>query len=146
MSSTTTTLESSPTTVPGDSSAAVLTLANVLYEKRGAIAYVTVNRPKVLNALNTPTWKDLRTAFEHARDDDAVRGVILTGAGEKAFVAGADIAEIARINAIEAEQTSRYGQNVFRALETLRKPSVAAINGFALGGGLELAKIGRAHV
>ena len=72
MSSTTTTLESSPTTVPADSSAA-LTLANVLYEKRGAIAYVTVNRPKVLNALNTPTWKDLRTAFEHARDDDAVR-------------------------------------------------------------------------
>ena len=66
-----------------------------LYEKKDAIAYVTVNRPKVLNALNTPTWEDLRTAFEDAREDDAVRGVILTGAGDKAFIAGADIGELA---------------------------------------------------
>jgi enoyl-CoA hydratase/carnithine racemase len=138
MSSTTTTLESSPTTVPADSSAA-LTLANVLYEKRGAIAYVTVNRPKVLNALNTPTWKDLRSAFEHARDDDAVRGVILTGAGDKAFVAGADISELAHASAIDAERSSSSGQEVLDLVENLGKPVIAAINGFALGGGCETA-------
>src|SRR6516225_2945554 len=136
---TTTTLESSPATVPADSSAAVLTLANVLYEKRGAIAYVTVNRPKVLNALNTPTWKDLRTAFEHARDDDAVRGVILTGAGDKAFVAGADISELAHASAIDAERSSSSGQQVLDLVENLGKPVIAAINGFALGGGCETA-------
>jgi len=138
MSSTTTTLESSPTTVPAGSSAA-LTLANVLYEKRGAIAYVTVNRPKVLNALNTATWKDLRTAFEHARDDDAVRGVILTGAGDKAFVAGADISELAHASAIDAERSSSSGQEVLNLVENLGKPVIAAINGFALGGGCETA-------
>jgi len=139
MSSTTTTLESSPATVPADSSAAALTLANVLYEKRGAIAYVTVNRPKVLNALNTPTWKDLRTAFEHARDDAAVRGVILTGAGDKAFVAGADISELAHASAIDAERSSSSGQEVLDLVENLGKPVIAAINGFALGGGCETA-------
>ena len=85
-------------------------LANVLYEKKDAIAYVTVNRPKVLNALNTPTWADLRTAFEDARDDAAVRGVILTGAGDKAFIAGADISELAHATAIDAERSSRFGQ------------------------------------
>src|SRR5258708_2531663 len=79
-------------------------LANVLYEKRDAIAYVTVNRPKVLNALNTPTWKDLRTAFETARDDATVRGVILTGAGNKAFIAGADIGELAHLTAYERSE------------------------------------------
>src|SRR5215813_13470235 len=83
-------------------------LDNVLYEKRSGIAYVTLNRPKVLNALNTPTWKDLRAAFEDARDDDAVRGVILTGAGDKAFIAGADIGELAHDSAIEAERSSRF--------------------------------------
>jgi enoyl-CoA hydratase len=139
MSSTTTTLESSPKIVPADSSAAVLTLANVLYEKRDAIAYVTVNRPKVLNALNTLTWKDLRTAFEHARDDDAVRGVILTGAGDKAFVAGADISELAHASAIDAERSSSSGQEVLDLVENLGKPVIAAINGFALGGGCETA-------
>jgi len=77
--------------LPAGSTTASLGLTNVLYEKKGTIAYVTVNRPKVLNALNTPTWKDLRTAFEDARDDSVVRGVILTGAGDKAFIAGADI-------------------------------------------------------
>src|SRR5262249_40274517 len=112
MSSTTTTLASSPTTAPADSSTGVLTLANVLYDKRDAIAYVTINRPKVRNALNTPTWKDLRTAFEHARDDVTVRGVILTGAGDKAFVAGADIGELSHASAIVAEQSSRSGQEV----------------------------------
>jgi enoyl-CoA hydratase len=139
MTSTTPTLESSPATVPADSSPAVLTLANVLYEKRGATAYVTINRPKVLNALNTATWKDLRTAFEDARDDAAVRGVILTGAGDKAFVAGADISELAHASAIDAERSSRYGQEVLELVENLGKPVIAAINGFALGGGCETA-------
>ncbi|WP_426409734.1 enoyl-CoA hydratase-related protein [Bradyrhizobium ganzhouense] len=139
MSSTTTTLDSPPAAVPADPSAAALTLANVLYEKRGAVAYVTINRPKVLNALNTPTWKDLRTAFEHARDDDAVRGVILTGAGDKAFVAGADISELAHASAIDAERSSSSGQEVLDLVENLGKPVIAAINGFALGGGCETA-------
>jgi enoyl-CoA hydratase/carnithine racemase len=119
--------------------AAALNLANVLYEKKGAIAYVTVNRPKVLNALNTPTWKDLRTAFEDARDDTAIRGVILTGAGNKAFIAGADISELAHVAAFEAEQSSRFGQEVLDLIENLGKPVIAAINGFALGGGCETA-------
>jgi enoyl-CoA hydratase len=124
---------------PAASTTTALSLANVLYEKNGAIAYVTVNRPKVLNALNTPTWKDLRTAFEDARDDAAVRGVILTGAGDKAFIAGADISELAHVAAFEAEQSSRFGQEVLDLIENLGKPVVAAINGFALGGGCETA-------
>jgi enoyl-CoA hydratase/carnithine racemase len=139
MSSETATLTSSLAVAPNVSSTAALTLANVLYEKKGAIAYVTVNRPKVLNALNTPTWKDLRTAFEDARDDTAVRGVILTGAGDKAFIAGADISELAHVAAFEAEQSSRFGQEVLDLIENLGKPVVAAINGFALGGGCETA-------
>ena len=119
--------------------APALTLDNVLYEKRDGIAYVTINRPKVLNALNTPTWKDMRTAFEDARDDASVRGVILTGAGNKAFVAGADISELAHVAAFEAEQSSRLGQEVLDVIENLGKPVVAAVNGFALGGGCETA-------
>src|SRR5262247_647927 len=114
-------------------------LDHVLYEKRSGIAYVTLNRPRVLNALNTPTWKDFRTAFEDARDDDAVRGVILTGAGDKAFIAGADISELAHASAIDAERSSRFGQQVLDLIENLGKPVVAAINGFALGGGCETA-------
>ena len=116
-----------------------LNLANVLYETKGAIAYVTVNRPKVLNALNTPTWTDLRRAFEHARDDATIRGVILTGAGDKAFIAGADISELAKVTAFEAEQSSRFGQEVLDLIENLGKPVIAAVNGFALGGGCETA-------
>jgi enoyl-CoA hydratase len=139
MAPATATLTPSPTVVPAASPTAALTLANVLYEKRGAIAYVTVNRPKVLNALNTPTWNDLRTAFEDARDDASVRGVILTGAGNKAFIAGADISELAHVAAFEAAQSSRFGQEVLDLIENLGKPVVAAINGFALGGGCETA-------
>ncbi|MBM7043984.1 MULTISPECIES: enoyl-CoA hydratase-related protein [Rhizobium] len=116
-----------------------LTLANVLYEKKGGIAYVTVNRPKVLNALNTPTWSDLRKAFEDARDDAAIRGVILTGAGDRAFIAGADISELAQVSAFDAEQSSRFGQEVLDLIENLGKPVIAAVNGFALGGGCETA-------
>jgi enoyl-CoA hydratase/carnithine racemase len=138
MASPTATLATSPERAPTASRPPALTLANVLYEKKDAIAYVTVNRPKVLNALNTPTWKDLRTAFEDARDDGAVRGVILTGAG-KAFIAGADITELAHFAAFEAEQSSRFGQEVLDLVENLGKPVIAAVNGFALGGGCETA-------
>src|SRR3954463_3791553 len=121
------------------SSAAAATLENVSYEKKGAIAYITVNRPKVLNALNAATIRDLRTAFEEARDDGAVRGVILTGAGGKAFVAGADITEVARVTAVEAATMTSNGQALTNLIENLGKPVVAAVNGFALGGGCELA-------
>jgi enoyl-CoA hydratase len=115
------------------------TLENVLYEKKGAIAYVTLNRPKVLNALNRRTWEDLREAFDDAREDSAIRGVILTGAGDKAFIAGADIGELSRVTAVEAEESSTFGQGVLNLIENLGKPVVAAINGFALGGGCETA-------
>src|SRR5437870_6728115 len=116
-----------------------LTLENVLYEKKGGIAYVTLNRPKVLNALSKRTWEDLKAAFEDARDDAAVRGVILTGAGDKAFIAGADINELAQISAVEAEKSSTFGQGVLNLIENLGKPVIAAVNGFALGGGCETA-------
>jgi len=119
--------------------AATLRLANVLYEKKDAIAYVTVNRPKVLNALNTPTWADIRTAFEDARDDMSVRGIILTGAGNKAFIAGADISELSKATALDAERASRFGQQVLDLIENVGKPVIAAVNGFALGGGCETA-------
>ncbi|HTU32556.1 MAG TPA: enoyl-CoA hydratase-related protein [Candidatus Acidoferrum sp.] len=119
--------------------ASALQLENVLYEKKGAIAYVTVDRPKVLNALNSRTWRDLRVAFEEAQGDAEVRGVILTGAGDKAFIAGADIGELAHVGAVEAEHSSSFGQGVLNLVENLGKPVIAAINGFALGGGCETA-------
>ncbi|MBB4169005.1 enoyl-CoA hydratase-related protein [Rhizobium sp. BK538] len=116
-----------------------LELSNLIYQKEDGIAYVTVNRPQVLNSLNGATWSDLRSAFEDARDDLAIRGVILTGAGEKAFIAGADIGELATLSAVQAEASSRFGQGVLDLIETLGKPVIAAINGFALGGGCETA-------
>jgi enoyl-CoA hydratase/carnithine racemase len=139
MASTTATFSPSPAVGTSASPTAALTLANVQYEKKDAIAYVIINRPKVLNALNTPTWRDLRTAFEDARDDATVRGVILTGVGNKAFIAGADISELAHATAIDAERSSRFGQEVLDLIENLGKPVVAAVNGFALGGGCETA-------
>lgn len=129
----------SPATAPNSAPRAALALANVQYEKQGAIAYVTINRPKVLNALNTPTWTDLHAAFEDAKADTSVRGVILTGAGDKAFIAGADISELAHVDAYDAEESSRFGQGVLDLIENLGKPVIAAINGFALGGGCETA-------
>src|SRR5271169_6221790 len=129
----------SPATVPNSLPRAALALANVLYEKKGSIAFVTVNRPKVLNALNTPTWTDLQAAFEDAKADASVHGVILTGAGDKAFIAGADISELAHVDAYGAEESSRFGQGVLDFIENLGKPVIAAINGFALGGGCETA-------
>ena len=129
----------SPATVPDSSPRATLALANVRYEKKDSIAHVTVNRPQVLNALNTPTWTDLRAAFEEAKADASVRGVILTGAGDRAFIAGADISELAHVDAYGAEGSSRFGQGVLDLIENLGKPVIAAINGFALGGGCETA-------
>jgi enoyl-CoA hydratase/carnithine racemase len=129
----------SPATAPNSLPRAALALANVLYEKKNSIAYVTVNRPKVLNALNTPTWADLETAFQEAKADASVLGVILTGAGDKAFIAGADISELAHVDAYGAEESSRFGQGVLDLIENLGKPVIAAVNGFALGGGCETA-------
>jgi enoyl-CoA hydratase len=103
------------------------------------VALVTVNRPDKLNALNRDTMGELADAFGRVRDDAAIRGLIVTGAGERAFVAGADIKELAALSPVEAQAFSLRGQAIFRTLETMAKPSVAAINGFALGGGLELA-------
>src|SRR5262245_57656567 len=119
--------------------AAASTLETVTYEKRNAIAYVTLNRPKVLNALNHQVWEDLKTAFEDARADPTVRGVILTGSGDKAFAAGADISELAHVSAVDAEMSVRFGQGVLDLIENLGKPVIAAVNGFALGGGCETA-------
>jgi enoyl-CoA hydratase/carnithine racemase len=121
------------------SPASSLKLENLLYEKKGPIAYVTLNRPKVLNALNKAIIAELKAAFEDSRDDFAVQGVILTGAGDKAFAAGADVSEIVNDTAVEAEEKTRYGQAVTTLIENLDKPVVAAVNGFALGGGCELA-------
>ena len=112
---------------------------NLLYEVRDAIAYITFNRPKVLNALNRQTMQELLIALGAAKLDDAVRVVILTGAGEKAFIAGADINELAQQTPVDGKEMSIFGQGVLRILETMGKPSIAAINGFALGGGSELA-------
>jgi enoyl-CoA hydratase/carnithine racemase len=139
MASGTASFAPSPATAPNSSPRAALALANVLYEKKASIAYATVNRPKVLNALNTPTWTDLRAAFEDAKADASVQGVILTGAGDKAFIAGADISELANVDAYDAEESSRLGQGVLDLIENLGKPVIAAINGFALGGGCETA-------
>src|SRR5258707_3200671 len=114
-------------------------LENVLYEKKGAGADGTLGRPKGANPLKTPTWADLATAFHEARDDAEVRGVIRPGAGDGAFIAGADIGELAHLGAFEAQESSRFGQGVLDLIENLGKPVIAAINGFALGGGCETA-------
>jgi len=112
---------------------------NLLYEVKEQIARITVNRPNVLNALNRKTVEELGECFDAARRDDSVRVLIITGAGEKAFVAGADINELAKRTAIDGKDFALFGQEIFHRLETMGKPSIAAINGFALGGGCELA-------
>jgi len=112
---------------------------NILYQKNAGIATITFNRPKVLNALSRKTVEELESALRDVRDDAAVRVVILTGAGEKAFVAGADIGELARQTPVSGMEFSLFGQGVFHLLESIGKPSICAINGFALGGGCELA-------
>jgi enoyl-CoA hydratase len=105
----------------------------------GGVATITVNRPEKRNALNAALIGELGEAFARVAADAAVRGLILTGAGDKAFVAGADIAEIAALSPAEAREYAVRGQRVLRQLESMGKPSVAAVNGYALGGGLELA-------
>jgi len=112
---------------------------NILFEKKNAIAYVTINRPKVLNALNMSTMEELRQAFTDIKHDAAIRVAILTGGGEKAFVAGADINELAKHNVIAAKEYTHRGQSVLDLIENLGKPVIACVNGFALGGGCELA-------
>src|SRR5580700_3485543 len=112
---------------------------NLLYEKRDGIAFVTFNRPKVLNALNRRTMEELREILLDARGDDAVRVLILTGAGDKSFVAGADIGELSQQTPVNGKEFSLFGQSVIHLLETMGKPSICAINGFALGGGCEIA-------
>jgi enoyl-CoA hydratase len=112
---------------------------NLLYETRDHIGFITFNRPKVLNALNRRTMEELRDILIAARDDEAVRVVILTGAGEKSFVAGADISELAVQTPVSGKETAAFGQSVLQMLESLGKPTIAAINGFALGGGCEVA-------
>ena len=112
---------------------------NLLYEVKDQIATITFNRPKVLNALNRRTVEELGDALNRAREDSAVRVLILTGAGEKSFVAGADINELAQRTPVDGKDFSLFGQEIFHRLETMGKPSIAAINGFALGGGCELA-------
>ena len=116
-----------------------MSFETLLVERDGAIAVVTINRPKVLNALNSQTISELGRAMHELQQDDGVRAIILTGAGEKSFVAGADIKELAVLSPAGAQRHARTGQAVFDAIERLGKPVVAAINGFALGGGCELA-------
>jgi enoyl-CoA hydratase len=112
---------------------------NVLFEAKNKIGYVTINRPGVLNALNAQTILELMAIFSRIRSDDRIHGAILTGAGEKAFVAGADINELAQQLAVGGKDFALRGQAVFNFIEDLGKPVIAAVNGYALGGGCELA-------
>src|SRR4026208_718821 len=117
-----------------------MSYSNIRFEAdQDGILMISVNRPQKLNALNRDTMGELADAFERARNDASVRGLIVTGTGEEAFVAGADINELAVLSPVEAQALSLKGQGILRALEKMPKPSVAAVNGFALGGGMELA-------
>jgi enoyl-CoA hydratase/carnithine racemase len=113
--------------------------SNLLYSTSDSIATIVINRPAVRNALNIATLEELRNALEHVREDSTVRVVIVTGDGEKAFAAGADITEITGLTSEEGEHFARRGQSVFDLIEALGKPVIAAVNGYALGGGCELA-------
>ena len=115
------------------------TLENILVEREGAVATVTVNRPKVLNALSTQTLDELRRAILALKYDDGIRVVIVTGAGDKSFIAGADINELSQQTPIGGRELALRGQHVFDLVENMGKPVIAAINGYALGGGCELA-------
>jgi enoyl-CoA hydratase len=114
-------------------------LMNLIYEKKAGFGIVTINRPSVRNALNSDTMRELRTVFEEIGHDSDVRVAILTGSGEKAFAAGADINELARLSPVEGSEYSLTGQSTLALIDRLGKPVIAAVNGFALGGGCELA-------
>lgn len=116
-----------------------MTFENLLFEVSDGVAFITLNRPKVLNALNAATLDELEAAIDAIREDASIRAVVLSGAGEKAFAAGADIQEIAQANAVNGRDLALRGQAVFRSIETCGKPVIACIQGFALGGGCELA-------
>lgn len=112
---------------------------NLIVEQKGPVANLTVHRPEVLNALNGETLEELRAAFQALGENQEVRAVIMTGSGEKAFIAGADIKELAHLSPLEARSFSRKGQHVCHQIAWLGKPVIAAVNGFALGGGCEIA-------
>jgi enoyl-CoA hydratase len=112
---------------------------NTLYEKRGGMATITINRPQAMNALNEETIPEILSRLQDAEKDENVRVIVITGAGEKAFCAGLDLKPMRDINVIKAVETSKRGQKLTLAIEELGKPVIAAINGYALGGGLELA-------
>jgi enoyl-CoA hydratase len=112
---------------------------NIRTESKDGVLTITIDRPKVLNALNAQTITELGRAFDEARDDDSIRCVILTGGGEKAFVAGADINELSQMTPLTGKAVAERGQRILSKIERLPKPVIAAINGFALGGGCEIA-------
>lgn len=112
---------------------------NLLLEIKNNVAFITINRPEKMNALNSETLDDLQNIFNELKSNDQARCIVLTGAGEKAFVAGADIKELAQLDLIKGNDFALRGQNIFAAIENFNKPVIAAINGFALGGGAELA-------
>ena len=112
---------------------------NLLVEMRGGVAVATINRPEKLNALNHATMKDIAAFVDAAAKDDSIHAFVFTGAGEKSFVAGADIGEIATLTPAQAAKFAKFGQKIFNRIERSPKPAIAAVNGFALGGGCELA-------
>lgn len=116
-----------------------MSFENIMLEVEAPVATLFFNRPKALNALNNALFDELNIALDQIRENTDIKVLILTGSGSKAFVAGADIAELAKMNPLEAKTFSRKGQNVFTKIENLPIPAIAAVNGFALGGGLEAA-------
>ena len=114
-------------------------MTNILLEKKGYIAVATINRPKALNALNSEVLSDLDELVATVKADDEIRALVITGSGEKAFVAGADIGEMSTLTKEGGTAFGKHGNDVFRAIETLPIPTIAAVNGFALGGGCEIA-------
>ena len=128
----------SPVAEP-ESTTVIMTFQNIIASLENGIFTITINRPDKLNALNQQTLRDLRASISEARTNPEVKGIIITGAGPKAFVAGADISEFADLNSKGGEEFAANGQAIFQEIETFPKPIIAAVNGFALGGGCELA-------
>lgn len=114
-------------------------IKNLIFEKKENIAFITINRPDKLNALNKETLNEISQVFDEIENDDEIKGIIITGSGEKAFVAGADILEISTLDNISGTEFALEGQEVFNKIDQCSKPVIAAVNGFALGGGCELA-------